>query len=891
MSIHGLEAFFEPRSVALIGASPSEGKLGQVVMRNLVEGGFQGPVFPVNPKHRLVSGLRVYSDVAALPEAPDLAVLCTPPATIPGLVGALAARGTRAAVVLTAGLGSVREGGEETVARAMLAAARGTGLRILGPNSVGLLAPHARLNASFAPSQALPGRLAFVSQSGAMCTAVLEWASARKIGFSAFASLGDAADVDFGDLIDDLGADPRTRAILLYVESVGNARKFLSAARGAARNKPIVAIKAGRVPEGERAAATHTGAMAGSDELVDYAFRRAGILRVGEIDALFDAVETLERAGSWLGERIAILTNGGGPGVMAVDALVAGGGKPAVLGEETLRALDAVLPSTWSRSNPIDIIGDAPPERFARAVEIAMSSGEVDVVLVLHAPTAIATSEEVAGAVVRAAKGKPGTLLTSWLGGAPAARARTLCDSAGIASYETPGAAVRAYLDVVRHRHGQSLLQRVPPATHFEVDRERARAIVEEALSAGAEWLDEAAAKEVLAAYGVPIARTRVARDVEHAAELAREIGFPVALKVRSPDVLHKTDVGGVALDLETVESTRSAGEAMIARIASLKPDARLEGFTVQEMVRRPEARELFVGAATDPVFGPFVMFGQGGIAVEVLRDRALALPPLDRLLARDLIERTRVARLLEGYRGRPPAAIAEVELLLVRIAQMLADLPELAELDVNPVLADAQGVVAVDARMRIVRASKGASFAIAAYPRELEETVVLPSGQAIFLRPIRPEDEPAHRRLFESLRPEDVRFRFFHFVRELPHSEFARATQLDYDRELAILAFEDAARDGEELGVVRAVQSPLPGEAEFAVVVASSMQGRGLGRALVEKIVRSLAARGVHRIHGRVLADNAAMLGLARDLGFVVEPTPDRAEVEVALELVPPEP
>ncbi len=879
MSTHWLDALFAPRSVALVGASEREGALGTVVMRNLVGGGYRGPIVPVNPKYREVQGRTAWPDVRELPEPPDLAVVCTPPATIPPILTELARRGTRGAVVLSAGLDEEQR-----------AAARASGLRVLGPNSVGLLVPGIGLNASFAHADALAGELAFVSQSGAMCTAVLDWARPRGIGFSAFLSLGDSIDVDFGDALDHLGADAGTRAILLYIESIREARKFMSAARAAARNKPVVAIKAGRVAEGERAAASHTGAMAGSDDVYDYALRRAGVLRVGEIDELFGAVETLQRAAPIPGGRLAIVTNGGGPGVMATDSFVAGGGTLALLTDETLAALDAVLPAGWSHGNPVDVIGDADAARYRTALGIVVRDPGVDVVLAMHAPTAMASAVDAARAVVDVRRDARCAILTCWLGEESAAEPRRLFAREGVATYETPGAAVRALLHLVHHRAARELLMRTPPSAPPEVvaGAERARAVVAAALAEGREWLTGPQATAVLEAYGVPIVRALAAADPDEAAERARELGGPVALKLSSPDVVHKSDVGGVALDLVSPDAVREAARAMAERLARLVPAARLEGFVVQEMARRPGSHELIVGAAVDPIFGPFLLFGQGGIAVELYGDRAVALPPLDLALADELVSRTRIARLLRGYRGRPPVALDALHELLVRVSQLVAEVPEIAELDVNPVLADEHGVIAVDARIAVRPAESGATerLAIRPYPRALEEEATLPDGTTLLVRPIRPDDEATHLALFEKLRPEDVRFRFFHLVREMPHGELARYTQIDYDREMAFIALEHGASGwSNELGVVRAIARPDGETAEFAIVVAPDARGRGLGRVLLEKLIAYLRSRGVRTLEGRLLRDNERMLRLAESLGFHVV-RDERADAEVEIEL-----
>ena len=587
MTTRNLDALFRPRSVAVIGASERAGSVSNVVMRQLLAGGFDGPVMPVNPRRAAVAGVLCYADVAALPSAPDLAVIATPPATVPGLIAALGHRGTRAAIVLTAGLSQATTETGQTVRQAMLDAARPHLLRILGPNTVGALVPGLGLNASFAHIGAKPGEIAVIAQSGAICTILLDWAAARGIGFSHFIALGDSADVEFGDAIDSLAGERSTRAILLYVEAITAARKFMSAARAAARNKPVIAIKAGRVAEGARAAASHTGALAGADDVYDAAFQRAGILRVYELGEMFDAVETLAHARA-IGEgRLAIVTNGGGPGVLAIDSFVAQGGRLATLAPETLATLDAALPKTWSHGNPVDIIGDAPGARYREALERVLADPGVDAALVMHAPVAVASAMEAAQVVCEVAAKSPKCVLTSWLGETAVKAPRQRFAESGLPSYETPEQAVRGMLHMVRYRANQAQLIETPSAApaNGAPDREATRRLIEQGLASGNPMLGEAPAKALLAAYGIPVARTEIVADAEHAAGAATRLGFPVVLKINSPDISHKSDVGGVALDLGDEAAVKAAATRMIERVRTTKPEARLEGFTVQPMI------------------------------------------------------------------------------------------------------------------------------------------------------------------------------------------------------------------------------------------------------------------------------------------------------------------
>jgi acetyltransferase len=888
MTIRNLDRLLHPASLAVIGASDRPSSVGAVVMKNLADGGFAGTVMPVNPKHDVVAGLRSYADIADLPVAPDLAVICTPPDSVPGIIDALGRRGTRAAIVITAGLTRTKLADGRSLQQAMLDAARPYLLRVLGPNCVGLLVPGIGLNASFAHTGAKDGGIAFVSQSGALCTIVLDWANSQNIGFSHFISLGDAADVDFGDVIDYLAADPHTSAILLYMESVTHARKFLSAARAAARNKPVMAIKAGRTPLAAKAAASHTGALAGADAVFSAAFRRAGIVRVDTIEELFEAAETLARSSALGGDRLAIVTNGGGCGVMAVDAMASGDGKLAALSDATIARLDAVLPATWSRGNPVDIIGDAPSQRYADALRIVLDDDGVDAILVMHAPTAIVPSIEPAKMIIEIARGTKRPVFACWLGRAAVGEARKAFADSGIPSFESPDGAIRAFNHMVEYRTTQrNLLQTLVAEEHeFSADRATVRAVIAAVLGDGRDMLTEPESKIVLGAYGVPVVETVTASDADAAVAAAERIGFPVVLKILSPDISHKSDVGGVVLGLETVAAVRAAMDGMLARVRKQKPAARIAGVTVQRMAGGAGTFELIVGATVDSIFGPVILFGHGGTAVELIGDRAIGLPPLNRELAGELIARTRIARLLSGFRDHPGADRPAIERVLVQIAQLMADFSEICELDINPLIADSKGVLALDARVRVAAAtSQGADrFAIRPYPQALSEEVSF-GERRILLRPIRPEDEPAHAEFMSHLTPGDLRLRFFGMVREMPHSQLARFTQIDYDREMAFVAIDQTIEGKPQtLGVVRAIADPDNRQAEFAIVVRSDLKGQGLGTILMRKIIDYCRSRGTEEIVGQVMIENTAMRKLAKELGFVEAPSPDSEIVEVRL-------
>jgi acetyltransferase len=876
MSVRNLEHLFAPTSVALVGASERPGSLGATLLHNLLAGGFKGEVWPVNPKYAQLGGRRCYASVAELPQAPSLAVICTPPATIPAIVRQLGERGNRAAVVLSSG---VREGGR-SLRQAMLDAAHPYLLRLLGPNSAGLLAPGLGLNASVASSGALPGRIAFVSQSGALMVGVLDWARTRGIGFSHFIALGDGADVDLGDVLDYLASDGATSAILLYLQDLRYARKFMSAARAAARSKPVLVLKAGREDEDAPSAASESGALARQDDVFDAAIRRAGMLRVYTTDQLFSAAETLAYARPLHGERLAIVSNGAGPGVLARDALAWGGGVEAVFSDATRERLDALLAPGWRRGNVVDLRGGAAPALYRETLETLLQDAGVDAVLAIQSPTATVASRDVADAIAPLVRTASKTLLSCWLGGSAVSEARAIASGARLPAFRTPEDAVAGFLQLVHYRRNQNLLMEVPPSMAGTVapDRAAARALVREAIANKRYLLSDPETKAILRTYGMAVVETRQAATVDDAVAAARRIGFPVAVKILTPDVMHKSDFGGVTLDLDSEEGVRAAAARMRRRLAELFPAARFEGFSVQAMMRRRDAHELIAGAALDPVFGPVIVFGQGGVAVEVTDDHSVGLPPLNLVLARDLVDRTRVARLLAGYRNRPAVNMDAVLASLVQVSRMVADIPEIVELDLNPLLADSKGATVLDARMRLAQADRSGStldrLAIRPYPRELEQTIEWQGGP-LLLRPIRPEDGPAHLAFFDALTPDDVRYRMFVRIRELQPSQLARFTQIDYDREMAFIATRPNA-DGvaETLAVGRVVADPDNISAEFAVTVRSDLKGMGLGKIMMQKLIDYCRSRGTREIVGEALPQNSRITGLAKRMGFTVKST-----------------
>ena len=885
MTTRNLNYFFEPKSIAVISASSREGSVGAVLVQNLVRGALDAPVFPVNPRRNHVFALPAYPDVASLPQVPELAVIATPPATIPDIVKELGAKGTKAAVVISAGFSDGGEKGGD-LRQAMLDNARPHLLRIIGPNCLGIMAPHVGLNASFAKTDALPGRVAFVTQSGAVATAVVDWARERGIGFSHLVSLGDMSDVDFGDMLDYLATDRKSRAVLLYVEAVTDARKFMSAARAASRAKPVIVVKVGRSEAGARAAASHTGSMAGSDAVYEAAFRRAGVLRVSALDELFDAAETLSKINVPGGDRLAILTNGGGVGVLATDALALKGGRLAELHPETLAALDKVLPKNWSHGNPVDIIGDAPAKRYEDSLKVLLEDHEADAVLVLSCPTAMASGTETAEAVIRTAKQhKNVPVLTNWLGGVSVEAARKLFSDHQVPTFDTPHDAVRAYMHLINYRKGQISLTETPPSipVEFEPDTERARTIIEGVLKEGRDLLTEPEAKEVLQAYEIPTTPTLVAATPEEAGELATQIDGTKVIKILSRGISHKSDVGGVVLDLETPEEVKRAATEMLERVAEAAPDARVDGIMVQEMLKRRRAYELIVGISEDPQFGPTILFGQGGTGVEVLDDTVLGLPPLNLRLAREMVSSTRIYKLLKGFRHRLPIDMQALELVLVKASQLAIDIGEAKELDINPLVADESGVAALDARIRVApyAGHPHHRLAIKPYPKELEEAVELKDGRKLLLRPIMAEDEPALREGFNKLTPEEIKMRFFVPMKALDHLMAARLSQINYDREMALLLTGPGAPGQAEIyGVARIAADPNNERAEYALIVRHELTGQGLGTLLMNKILQYAKERGIEEVYGAVLHDNRPMLHLCEKLGFEIDRVTDEPSI-----------
>ncbi len=879
-----LTEFFAPYTVAVIGASEAEGTVGRTVMQNLAT--YKGAVYPVNPKRTEVLGKKAYASIGAVPEPIDLAVIVTPAETVPGVVRECAAAKVPAAIVISAGF---KEAGARGVQLEQeILAARGK-MRVLGPNCIGLMAPLSGLNATFAGNPAPSGSIGFLSQSGALCTSILDWSIREKVGFSAFVSTGSMLDVGWGDLISYLGEDRRTSAILMYMESVGDARSFLSAAREVALTKPIIVIKAGRSEQAARAAASHTGALTGSDEVLDAALRRSGVLRVNRISDLFYMADTLAKQPRPSGPRLLIVTNAGGPGVLATDALMMGGGELAELSAATIAELDAILPSHWSHQNPIDIFGDAPVKLYSQTMAIAAKDPNVDGILMTFSPQGITDPARVAEQLKPFAKipGKP--MLASWLGGATVEAGRAVLNASGIPSFPFPDTAARAFTYMWQYSSNLRALYETPEPVATQSDRAVAEAILATAKVAEQTLLPEAESKRLLAAYGIPTVRTEVADAEDEAVRLAAEVGYPVALKLRSLTISHKTDVGGVQLNLRNEASVRAAWKLIEAGAAAHAGPGHFQGVTVQPMVDTREAYELILGSSVDAQFGPVLLFGSGGQLVEVLRDRALGLPPLNSTLARRLMEQTKIYQALRGVRGRKPVDLPLLEQILVRFSQLVAEQPRIREIDINPLVASAAGIVALDARIVLHEWSLSDAQlphpAIRPYPSEYVTTGAMRDGSTLTLRPIRPEDEPAMVHFHESLSERSVYLRYFHHLslsERVSHERLTRICFGDYDRQMVLVAENGI---GQIVGVGRLNREPGGAEAEFALLVGDPWQHSEIGTELLTHLLRIGRGERIPRIYGYILEQNRAMQEICRKLGFHVKYVPGEAAFEASIE------
>jgi acetyltransferase len=888
---HPLDAIFQPRSVAVVGATESPGKVGRTLLANLISSPFGGTVFPVNPTRASVLGVKAYPDLRAVPDPVELAVIVTPAPTVPGIIEECVELGVRGAIIISAGFKETGSEGAALEAR-ILETAREGGLRIIGPNCLGVMNPLNGFNATFAAGIARPGSVGFVSQSGALITAVLDWAEREQTGFSSVVSLGSMLDVGWGDVIYYLGDDPRTKSIVIYMETIGDARAFLSAAREVALTKPIIVIKPGRTEAAAKAAASHTGSLAGSDDVLEAAFRRAGVLRVDSIAQLFGMAEVLAQQPRPKGKRLTILTNAGGPGVLATDALIGGGGELAPLPDETMAKLDDLLPAAWSHNNPIDILGDAPPALYRSAVEIAAANPESDGMLVILTPQDMTDPTGSAEQLAGVAHGTGGPVLASWMGGPGVEAGTQLLQRAGIPVYEYPDVAVEMFNYLWRFSDNLRALYETPALADGRVgERGRAAAIIDRARDDGRTILSEDESKQILAAYGIPVAETRVAATEDEAVAAAEAIGFPAVLKLYSHTITHKTDVGGVKLNLSDPDEVREAYRSIRDAVASAKGAEHFEGVTVQPMINYT-GYELIVGSSIDPQFGPVLLFGMGGTLVEVLRDRALALPPLTTTLARRMIERTQIFKALRGVRGREPVDLAALEQLLVRFSQLVVEHPWIAELDINPLLASAQRLIALDARVVLHPPDTDAAAlprpAIRPYPTQYVGEWQSPDGTTFTIRPIRPEDEPLMVRFHQDLSEETVYSRYFEHLKlsqRTGHERLTRICFIDYDREMALVAErrDPKTGDAEIAGVGRLSKARGLSEAEFAILIADRWQRRGLGTELLRRLVEVGRAEGVGRIWAEMLAGNGGMRRASERAGFRLRASPDDATLMLA--------
>ena len=887
MRPHYLKALFAPESVAMFGASETPNSVGQVVFKNLLGGGFEGKIYAINPKRDTVQGQKAYPDLDSIGDPIDLAIVATPARTVPAIVEQCGIYGIKSMIILSAGFREIGETGRALEDK-VRDTARSYGIRFLGPNCLGLIRPSIGLNATFGNNSASEGGIALVSQSGALCTAILDWAEDRDVGFSAVVSTGIGADLDFGDVLDYLASDSKTSSIILYIEGLQDSRRFMSGLRAASRIKPIIAIKAGRHSEGAAASMSHTGALVGGDEAFSAALARSGVVRVQNISEVFAAAGTLGSKYHSAGNRLAIVTNAGGPAVLAADHVPEVGLELAELSEETIKALNEVLPETWSHRNPADIIGDAPPERYQAAIDICLQDKGVDGVLVILTPQAMTAPVEVAEAVVKAAEKNRKPIITSWMGGTQVNPARAIFRQAKIPTFNTPEAAVDAFHYLAAYKANQSLLLQTPGklSLHHEAPNiEAARLIIESALNEKRDVLTEPESIALLKAFKIPTVRNGIARSAEEALVLAVSMGFPVAMKIYSEDISHKSDVGGVKLNIRNAGDVRGAYRDLMERVARNKPDANLLGVTVEQMHRTTNGREVMIGVINDPVFGPVISFGAGGTWVEVMKDAAVALPPLNVRLAKNLIKRTKIAKMLDQFRNMPAANTDSLVDVLLRVSNMACELPWLQEMDINPLILDENGAVAVDARI-VVGVPKPstdayAHMAIHPYPTDLESRFQLPDGRDVIIRPIRPEDAEIEQDFVRGLSDEAKYFRFMHAVHELTPEMLVRFTQIDYDREMALIAVTE--EDGHEVehGVVRYVMNPDQDSCEFALVISDEFQGHGIGQRMLKRLMEIARSRGLDMMEGEVLTANHRMLELVKSMDFQVERSKDNPGVQ----------
>ncbi|PTD98100.1 bifunctional acetate--CoA ligase family protein/GNAT family N-acetyltransferase [Pseudothauera lacus] len=886
---HYLSPLFEPRSVGVIGASERESSLGNVLIRNMLESAFKGRLFAINPKHESVLGVPCYKSVEEVPHRLDLAVIAVRAEKVPAIIDSCGRAGVKAVIVLSAGFSETGPRGAK-LERQVVEAARRHRIRLLGPNCLGIMRPELGLNATFAHATANKGSIGLISQSGALCAAILDWAKPNNVGFSAVVSLGSSSDIDFGEVLEYMISDPRTESIFLYVEGIRDARRFMSALRGAARVKPVLLIKVGRHPNASRAILQHTGAQSGEDAVFDAALRRAGVIRLYNMGQLFAAANALFSHFRPRGNRLAIITNGGGPGVMAADRCADLDIPITEFSEGTMEKLNAALPAGWSRGNPVDILGDADVERYRKTVQAVLEGPKVDGVLVMLTPQAMTEPTAVAEAIIDLEKNADKPVVTCWMGEELVREAREKFIAAGIPTFRTPEPAVELFSHISAYYRNQKLLMQTPGSLSQlnPPSIESARLVIETALAERRKALNEMESKALLAAFRIPIAQTVVARSATEAMVLAEEIGLPVVMKIDSPSIIHKSDSGGVRLNLGSLAAVRTAYQEILDEVRKNKPDAMINGVAIEPMILKRNGRELVVGVKRDPVFGPVITFGEGGNRVEANRDLAVALPPLNNYLVQDLIRSSRVAPLLDEFRNMPAIDMAALELVLLRVSEMVCELPWIHHLEINPLIVDENGAVAVDARIVVDNIAPAADrydhMAIHPYPSHLISKWTVPDGTAVTIRPIKPEDADLEVEFVRKLSPETKYFRFMNTMRELPPAMVARLTQIDYDREMAFLATVEEDGKEMEIGVCRYAVNPDGESCEFAVVVADEWQHRGLARRLMGILIETARNKGLAYMNGVFLSNNERMLKFVQGLGFVLSNDPEDNSVKLGV-------
>ena len=894
MGPHYLTNLFKPNSIAVFGASERPESVGGNALHNLLTAGFKGDIYPINPKHEQVQNQVCYANIESLPKVPDLAIIATPAKTIPAIIQACGEQGVANAVILSAGF---EDKAGKVLQQKMTETARTYGMRLIGPNCLGIIRPEIGLNATFSKNQALEGSLALVSQSGAICTAVLDWAEANGVGFSQVVSTGDAADIDFGEILDFLALDSKTKSILLYIEGISESRRFMSGLKAAARMKPVILLKSGRMPEGSKAAVSHTGALVGGDDVFSAAIERSGAVRAQSISQLFAAAKSLSHNIQITSNRLAILTNGGGPGVMATDRAAELGLKLPELSSESIKKLNDLLPEHWSHGNPIDILGDATGERYTQALKICQEDEQFDGTLIILTPQAMSDPTGIAQSIIEYQKqsenDKP--IFTAWLGESLVSEARNLFSEAKIPTFRTPEAAVEAFSFISTYHQNQALLMQTPATADQccqPTDTAGARIIIDSVLAEHRTLLSSAETRAIMHAFGVPITPAVEVNSATQAMVAAESMGFPVSLKINSPDLTHKSDVGGVKLNLHSVQEVRSEFTKMIEKITKEQPNATIHGVTVEPMFKRPHARELLVGVMRDPVFGPAITFGSGGTAVEVIQDRSIALPPLNHFLANKMIQGTKVSKMLKAFRGLPAVNHEAIVNTLLRISDMVAQLPEIQELDINPLFADETGVMAVDARITVKSLPANHKpyqhMAIHPYPNELVQSVETPKGLNILIRPIRPEDAELELDFVRNLSERSRFLRFMNSMQTLTPKMLSRFTQIDYDREMAFIATTQDAQDKTiEIGVTRYTTNPDGKSCEMAIVVRDDYQHKGVASALLNSLIQHAKSKGIRKMEGEVLSENSSMLSLLRQFNFKLKTmAEDRNVIQIELNL-----